>query len=154
MQLLKRLEKLFPPPWKTAIYRLRMRIQRVRRAIAYVRDRLTAADAETLMLDCRNAAGWYPLLILSTDDTLEEAHNTFVYHPNLERLVSDACATVEHKWNCAGDELWNARRWALDLVEHYADQDKTPLTRLDQIEDIFPLPCDEPDIEQIHAHSS
>lgn len=132
------LEALLPPTWRTKVYRLRMQIQRIRRAIAYVRRTLTATAAETMMLDCRDAAGWYPLLILSTHDTLEEAHSTFVYHPRLERLVSDACATVEHKWNSAGDELWNARTWALDLVKHYADQDNIPLTRLDQIEDIFP----------------
>jgi len=132
-------ERFVPQAWRTQLYRLRMQFQRIQRAVAYVRCNLTAADAETMMLDCRHPAGWYPLLILSTYDTLEEAHSTFLYHPKLEQLVSDACATVEHKWNSPGDELWSARAWALDLVKHYADQDNIPLTRLDQIEDLFPL---------------
>jgi hypothetical protein len=31
------------------------------------------SDAQQLMLDCRHPAGWHPLLVLTVEDTLEQA---------------------------------------------------------------------------------
>lgn len=112
-------------------------VRRLCRAIAYALGRLTAEDAQTLMLECRQAAGWHPLLVLSAADTLEDAHETYVYHPELPRLVTEACFDVEHKWTSFGDDLANAREWALRVAERHAREEGLSLTRLDAVEQIF-----------------
>lgn len=121
-----------PSLWLT-LYRYRERLRRLRRGLAYACGRLTADDAQTLMLECRSRAGWYPLLILSAEDALEDAQQTFVYHPELPRLIFEACATVEAKWTSFGDELANAREWAIRLAERYAREDGLILTRQESI---------------------
>jgi hypothetical protein len=68
-------------------YRLREQARRLRRGLAYVFGRLTPDGARALMLECRGPAGWYPLLILSAEDALEDAQETFIYHPELPRLI-------------------------------------------------------------------
>jgi hypothetical protein len=59
-------------------------------------------------------------LILSDDDVLEELNEAFEDDPSLAELVSAACARVSYKWESVGDELYEARRWARNLVEDYA----------------------------------
>ena len=50
------------------------------------------------MLDCRYPAGWHPLLVLTVEDTLEQAREDLADHPDLSRLVADSCARVADKW--------------------------------------------------------
>ena len=72
------------------------------------------------MLDCRYPAGWHPLLVLTVEDTLEQAREDLADHPDLPRLVADGCARVADKWESYNDELWEARRWAISLAKSYA----------------------------------
>ena len=57
------------------------------------------------MLDCRNPAGWHPLLVLTVEDTLEQAHEEIADHPHLPRLIADGCARVGDKWEPYYGEL-------------------------------------------------
>ena len=112
-------------------YRVQARRDRLRRAWLYAIGRLTPDDAQRLMLDCRFAAGWHPLLVLTVEDTLEQAREIFAEHPDLPRLVADGCARVGDKWESYGDELYEARRWAIDAAEGYAADEGIVLARLD-----------------------
>lgn len=108
---------------------MQQRIARWRRAFCYLAGRLSADDAQSIFLDCRYPAGWHPLLILSVDDTLEQALKTFADHPELARLVADGCARVGQKWESYGDELYEAHRWAIDVAEGYALDEGISLPR-------------------------
>lgn len=101
------------------------------RAWAYFRDRLSADDAQRITLDCEYPAGWHPLLVLTVEDTLEHAREVFADHPDLPRLINDGCARVAGKWESYNDELYEARRWAIDLAAEYAAAERIALTRLD-----------------------
>lgn len=101
------------------------------RAWRYAIDRLSADDAQRIMLDCRYPAGWYPLLVLTVEDTLEQAREDFADHPELPRLIADGCARVTDKWESYNDELWEARRWAIGLAKDYAADEGIALTLLD-----------------------
>ncbi|PWB80695.1 MAG: hypothetical protein C3F11_17255 [Methylocystaceae bacterium] len=116
-------------------YRIRTCAERMWRAWAYLRGRLNADDAQQVMLDCHYAAGWHPLLVLTVEDTLEQAHEIFVDHPELPRLINDGCARVAGKWESYNDELYEARRWAIDLAAEYAAAEGIALTRLDDGDD-------------------
>ncbi len=48
--------------------------------------------------DCRRPADWYPLLILTVDDTLDQARRIFTGYPELPRLIANGCAHVGGKW--------------------------------------------------------
>jgi hypothetical protein len=102
-----------------------------RRAWRYAVDRLSADDAQRMMLDCRDPAGWYPLLVLTIEDTLEQAREDFADHPDLLRLIADGCVRVADKWESFNDELWEARRWAIGLTRDYASDEGIALTPLD-----------------------
>lgn len=117
-------------------YRVRYRAERLSRAWAYWRGRLNADDAQRIMLDCRHAAGWHPLLVLTVEDTLEQAQELFVDHPELPRLIADGCARVGDKWESYNDELYEARRWAIDLAVEYAAAEGIPLARLQDGDDL------------------
>lgn len=108
------------------------RLDHLARAWGYFTGHLTAGDAQTIMLDCRRAAGWYPLLILCDDNVLEEARTVYADHPELPRLIADGCARVEQKWQLHNDELDMACRWAIDLAKEYATAEGIKLTRLDE----------------------
>ena len=82
------------------------------------------------MIDCEYSAGWHPLLVLTVEDTLAEAHEVFADHPNLPRLINDGCARVASKWESYNDELYEARRWAIGLAADYAAAEGVALTRL------------------------
>jgi hypothetical protein len=101
-------------------YRFRTRLAQWRRAWRYAIDRLSVDDAQRMMLDCRDPAGWHPLLVLTVEDTLEQARGDLAVHPDLPRLIADGCARVADKWESYNDELWEARRWAIDLAKGYA----------------------------------
>ncbi|MBX9776287.1 MAG: hypothetical protein K2Y71_18060 [Xanthobacteraceae bacterium] len=101
-------------------YRFRTRLAQWRRAWRYATNRLSADEAQRIMLDCRDPAGWHPLLVLSVEDTLEQAREDLADHPDLSRLIADGCARVGDKWESYNDELWEARRWAIGLAKDYA----------------------------------
>jgi len=109
-------------------YRLRYKWQRLRRALLYARGRLSQDDAQDLLLDCCTPAGWHPLLILSVEDTLEEALEEYEDHPALRSIISQACMHVAQKWEDNSDTLYHAKKWALEFAEQYAKQDGIPLT--------------------------
>jgi hypothetical protein len=108
-------------------YRAGYRLARWRRAWRYAVDRLSPDDAQRMMLDCRYPAGWYPLLVLTVEDTLEQAREDFADHPDLPRLIADGCARVADKWESYNDELWEARRWAICLAKDYAADERIAL---------------------------
>jgi hypothetical protein len=101
-------------------HRAGYRLAQWRRAWRYATDRLSADDAQRLILDCRDPAGWHPLLVLTVEDTLEQALEDLADHPELPRLVAAGCARVGVKWESNDDQLWEARRWAIDLAKGYA----------------------------------
>ncbi len=103
--------------------RFRFRLVHWRRAWCYATNHLSADEAQLLMLDCRYPAGWHPLLVLTVEDALEQAREDFADHPDLPRLVGDGCARVADKWESYNDELWEARRWAINLAKGYADDE-------------------------------
>ena len=87
------------------------------------------------MPDCRYPAGWHPLLVLTVEDTLEQAREEIADHPDLSRLVADGCARVGTKWESYNDELWEARRWAIGLAKNYADEEGITLVAPDDEHD-------------------
>jgi hypothetical protein len=113
-------------------WRAKDRVQRFSRAWWYFIGGLSADDAQRIMLDCRYASGWHPLLVLTIEDTLDQARDTFADHPELPRLIADGCARVGDKWESCNDELYEARRWAINLAEGYAAEEGIALTRLDE----------------------
>ena len=50
-------------------------------------------------------------------------------------MIGDACARVEDKWESYNDDLYNARRWALNLAAKYAADEGLKLTRLVDVDD-------------------
>ena len=101
-------------------YRYGARLSRWTRAWRYAAGRLLADDAQRLTLDFRYPAGWYPLLVLTVEDTLEQAREEIADHPDLPRLVADGCARVGDKWEPYYRELLEARCWAINLAKNYA----------------------------------
>lgn len=87
------------------------------------------------MLDCRYPAGWHPLLVLTVEDTLEQAREDLADHPDLPRLIADGCARVGDKWESYNDELWEARRWAINLARRYAADEGIALDPLEDEHD-------------------
>jgi hypothetical protein len=112
-------------------YRAGYRLAQWRRAWRYAIDGLSPDDAQRMMLDCRGPAGWHPLLVLTVEDTLEQARGELADHPELPRLIADSCARVADKWESYNDELWEARRWAIGLAKEYAADEGITLTPLD-----------------------
>lgn len=112
-------------------YRAGYRLAQWRRAWRYAIDGLSPDDAQRMMLDCRDPAGWHPLLVLTVEDTLEQAREELADHPELPRLLADGCARVADKWESYNDELWEARRWAIGLAKEYAADEGITLTALD-----------------------
>lgn len=112
-------------------YCIRYRVARWRRGWRYATGRLSADDAQCVTLDCRYPAGWHPLLLLTVEDTLEQACEVIADHPDLPRLIADGCARVGDRWESYNDELWEARRWAISLAREYAADEGITLTALD-----------------------
>jgi hypothetical protein len=103
-------------------YRLATSAQRLRLAWGYAFGRLSQDDAQQVMLECRAPAGWYPLLILSVDETLAQARENYTDHPALAQLIDSACARVGDKWEDYGEAIHEARRWAIEVAADYARQ--------------------------------
>jgi hypothetical protein len=113
-------------------YRATYRAQRLSRAWSYFTERLTADDAQRIVLDCYSPAGWHPLLVLTVEDTLEQARETLADHPDLPRLIADGCARVGNKWESYNDDLYIARSWAIEVAEGYAADEGITLIRLSE----------------------
>jgi len=126
--------------------RCRTRLAHILRAWGYVVGRLSTDDARRIILDCRGSTGWHPLLILKVEDTLEQAREEFVDHPVLPRLIADACFHVGDGWASSGDELWEARRWAINVALRYAADEGIALVRLED--------AHEPDDRVPHAYAA
>ena len=101
-------------------YHFRTRLAQWQRAWRYATNRLSADEAQRIMLDCRDPAGWHPLLVLTVEDTLEQAREDLADHPDLPRLIADGCARVGDKWESYNDDLWEGRRRAIGLAKDYA----------------------------------
>lgn len=101
--------------------RLRSRLERWQRALAYARDRMSEEQARRIFSDCQHPAGWFPLMVLSADDVLEDARAFWNEHPDLPRLARDAADRVSQKWDDHGDSYSAATEWALEKVEEYAE---------------------------------
>ena len=114
-------------------YRLRRTCQRLRRAIEYATGKLSTDSAQQIMFDCRCAAGQYPLLILDTSETLNQARELFTDHPALPHLIEAACSMVASKWE-DGDQGYEARRWAIEIVSDYAKRTNIALIPWTEIE--------------------
>jgi len=120
--------------WATRCrHHCRARVAQLALAWRYAAGRLSADDAQRISLDCRGPAGWHPLLVLTVEDTLEQAREEFADHPELPRLIADACFRVGDKWEPHGDELWEARRWAINVALRYAADEGIALARLDDV---------------------
>jgi len=113
-------------------YRCGVRLGRWTRALRYAAGRLSADEAQRLMLDCRYPAGWHPLLVLTVVDTLEQAREEIADHPDLPRLVADGCARVGDKWEPYCGELLEARCWAINLAKNYAADEGITFVLLDE----------------------
>ncbi len=123
-----------PAPWLTDTvrwwcYRLSKTFDRLQRAVQYGTGRLSAHNAQHIMLDCRFDAGWHPLLILDVQETLTEARELFTDHPALPHLIAAACSRVASKWERDGANSHEARRWAIEIAEDYAAQTNIRLVR-------------------------
>ena len=113
---IRRIARVFGSWGRVRCYRACCRLARWRRGWRYATDRLSADAAQRIMLDCRYPAGWHPLLVLTVEDMLVQAHEDIADHPDLPRLIADGCARVATKWESYNDELWEARRWAIRLA--------------------------------------
>ena len=123
-----------PAPWLTDTvrwwcYRLSKTFERLQRAVQYGTGRLSADNAQHIMLDCRFDAGWHPLLILDVQETLTEARELFTDHPALPHLIAAACSRVASKWEGDGANSHEARRWAIEIAEDYAAHTNIRLVR-------------------------
>jgi hypothetical protein len=114
-------------------YRCGAGLSRWTRAWRYAAGRLSANEAQRLMLDCRYPAGWHPLLVLTVEDTLQQTREEIADHPDLPRLVAHGCARVGDKWEPYYGELLEARCWAINLAKNYAaDEGITFVLRNDE----------------------
>jgi hypothetical protein len=116
-------------------YRCYATLNRWTRAWRYAAGRLSADEAQRLMLDCRYPAGWHPLLVLTVEDTLEQARQEIADHPDLPRLIADGCARVGDKWEPYYGELLEARCWAINLAKNYAVDEGITLVLLNEEHD-------------------
>jgi hypothetical protein len=111
------------------------RLKRFRRACAYAAGNLSRDEAQWVIVDCEDRAGWYPLLILSAEDALERAREIFVDHPELSGFIAEGCAKVRRKWESYGDEMSHAIEWAIDNAEEFAASEDIIFVRREDEED-------------------
>ncbi len=113
-------------------FRLRFRYARLRRAFAYATGRLSSDQAQTILIECRDYAGWYSLNTLCVDDLLDHAVSLYGDSAHLLKPYLDAaCERTARKWDC-GDELNIALHCALDCALEHAWDDGV---RLDETDD-------------------
>jgi hypothetical protein len=104
-------------------YRLHLRFRRWRHALAYATSRLSSGEAQTILIECQDYAGWYPLNTLCVDDLLDHAVSLYGDSARLLKPYLDAaCERTARKWDC-GDELNIALGFALEAALDSAGQD-------------------------------
>jgi len=126
-------------------FKARYRYHHFRRAFAYATNRLSCDNAQHVILDCRDAAGWYPVMTLTPSDVLDMAisrHGDPAH--SLKPYLPSACEYAARKWE-SGDDYYNALGFALDTALEFAAQDGIDL---DKTKD-DPTPT--PEGEQGHA---
>ncbi len=126
-------------------FTVRYRYRHLRRAFAYARNCLSSDDAQQVILDCRDAAGWYSLMELAPDDVLDMAisrHGDSAL--SLKPYLPSACEYAARKWEC-GDDYYHALDFALDTALGFAAQDGI------EIEKTGGDPTTNPEGEQAHA---
>jgi hypothetical protein len=101
------------------------------RAWRYAGGRLTADDAQDIIVECERDAGWYPLLILSVDDALQSALDEYRDHPKLRSYIVSACERVHRKWEGNSEERYTALEWATRLATEWAAEDGIAFTPID-----------------------
>lgn len=111
--------------------KVRHRLARWRRALAYARDRMTAEDASQIAYDCQEPAGRYPLATINVSDVLELARDCWGNNPDLPRLAADAVDRVASKWSGYPDAVQAAEEWAFDLIREYAAEEGIDLVEID-----------------------
>ncbi len=99
---------------------IKRRVRRAVRAWRYFSGRLSADDAQTIILDCQDAAGWYEFSTLAVDDVLEQAQDIFADHPDLPKFVAAGCVRVWRLWEGSNHQLDLARDWALEAAQEIA----------------------------------
>lgn len=105
-------------------WRIRPRLQRCRRALAYAMGRLSPDDAQWLLIDCQPIAGWYPLTTLCEGDVFGLAADRYGDAADaLAPYIPAACERVAGKWETPCDDGWHARNWAIEIALEYAAQD-------------------------------
>ena len=110
-------------PLSTWPWLIREHSQRLRRAFAYATGRLTADDAQIIMIDCRYAAGWYSLMTITPANVLNLAITRYGDPAHLLKpYVAAACDYTERKWE-VGDHTYCALDFALDAALEWAAQD-------------------------------
>lgn len=115
-------------------------IERARRAYDYERDVLAADDAQRMLYELQERAGWYHLMTLPVGDVLDEAlgnpeeyiEGRWKPHPELTALAHEACEHVAENWQ---SDYAEARNWALEKLEELADERGIVLEPIDPVED-------------------
>ncbi|WP_234729631.1 hypothetical protein [Acidocella facilis] len=113
--------------WK---YRVETRFKRFCRAWCYATGTLSAGEAQTIIVECLDPAGWYPLMILTVEDALARAREIFADHPELPSFIAEGCEKVGRKWENFGDELQEAINWAIENAEEYAAKEGIIFVRI------------------------
>jgi hypothetical protein len=104
-------------------YRMANQLHRLRRALAYATGQLSSDDAQDIILDCREDAGWYLLMVITPEDVLGLAISRYGDTARaLKPYLAAACGYVSRKWD-AGDDYYAALDFALDQACDYASQD-------------------------------
>ena len=115
-------------------YRNQDRLSRFARGIAYAFARpLSEGARHSLRVEMNQAAGYYPLMTLGTEDVLHEAQDRYGAE-DAEKLLPylhAACDRVASKWDNDGDAFGCAVDWALENALAYAEHDGVALTVLD-----------------------
>jgi hypothetical protein len=106
--------------WFQNVWRVRRLKHRAYLGLQYARGRLTSDQAHALRYECQQISGCYPLETIDAESTLEAFRDCYGDHPELPRLVRDACARVGDKWSSSGHVTDAAQDWAFDLVHEYA----------------------------------
>jgi hypothetical protein len=110
-------------------FRRRARFRRSVRAWQYYRGVLSEDEAQQVTIECRYAAGWYPLETLCVEDVFEQALEYFEEHAELRALAGWACSRVNHKWDSSGEARHVAQDWAVDLLSEVAQAEGIILVR-------------------------
>lgn len=110
-------------------FTIRSRYEHLRRALAYAKGRLSSDDAQQVILDCRDTAGWYPLMTLAPGDVLDIAisrHGDPAL--SLKPYLPAACEYAARKWE-NGDAYYDALDFALDTAREFAAHDGIDLDK-------------------------